>query len=68
MNPKIGSDGSKIWENSQGRLHRDNGPAWEFASGSKCWYKNGKAHREDGPACEWANGDKWWYINGKHIR
>ena len=46
-----------------GKLHREDGPAIEHPSGTKCWYINGKLHREDGPAIEHANGYKIWYIN-----
>jgi len=46
-------------------LHRDSGPAVEFADGSKWWYINDKLHRVDGPAVEWIDGDKEWYINNK---
>ena len=47
-------------------LHRDNGPAFEFSSGSREWWREGKLHRDDGPALEY-NGIKTWYINGdKH--
>ncbi len=31
-------------------LHREDGPAIEWADGSKYWYKNGKLNKEDGPA------------------
>lgn len=31
-------------------LHRDDGPAVEFASGRREWYQYGELHREDGPA------------------
>ena len=47
------------------KLHRKDGPAVEFADGSKEWWKNGKLHRKDGPAIEYANGDKSWYQNGE---
>ncbi|MDP2696092.1 MAG: hypothetical protein Q8O87_02455 [bacterium] len=47
-----------------GKLHREDGPALEFASGNKYWYKNGEFHREDGPAIEWADGTKTWYLDG----
>ena len=39
-------------------LHREDGPAIEYASGTKEWYMNGKLHREDGPAIEYVNGEK----------
>jgi len=55
------------WYNSKGKLHREGGPAIEWANGTKYWYINDKCHREDGPAIEWANGTKYWYINGKEL-
>jgi hypothetical protein len=48
-------------------FHRLDGPAIEWADGSKEWDVNGKRHREDGPAIEWANGDRSWYVNGVYI-
>ena len=48
-------------------LHREDGPAIEWSSGSRAWYLNGERHREDGPAVEFANGDKEWYLNGKEL-
>ena len=47
-----------------GKYHRDNGPAIEYANGAKEWWKNGDLHREDGPAIERANGEKEWRKNG----
>ena len=64
---KIDNDGNKSWY-SNGKLHRKDGPAIEFANGDKRWYSKGKLHREDGPAIEDANGDKEWYINGQRHR
>jgi len=48
-------------------LHREGGPAIEWANGDKFWYINGKIHRTDGPAVEYANGSNLWYINGKCV-
>jgi len=48
-------------------LHREDGPAVEYATGSKIWYINDKIHREDGPATVCADGEKGWYINGKEL-
>jgi len=45
--------------------HREGGPAYEGADGTKQWYLNGMIHREDGPAVEETNGNKCWYRNGK---
>ena len=56
------------WWYLNDKLHREDGPAVEWADGSKWWYLNGKRHREDGPAIEWADGSKWWYLNGKFHR
>jgi hypothetical protein len=53
----------KEYKNKLGKLHRTNGPAVEFNSGTKHWFINGKFHREDGPAVESINGDRWWYLN-----
>ena len=40
-NPEIIGN-TKIWRNSNGQYHRTDGPAVEFADGSKVWYINGK--------------------------
>jgi len=50
--------GNKFWY-KRGKLHREDGPAIEFANGHKAWYRNGTL-REDGPAREYANGNKCW--------
>ena len=47
-----------------GKLHREDGPAIEYADGYKAWYLNGNLHRTDGPAVEYATGTKFWYLNG----
>lgn len=46
-------------------LHRLNGPAVEWADGSKVWHVDGKRHRLSGPAIEYADGSKFWYVDGK---
>jgi hypothetical protein len=51
-----------------GLLHREDGPAVEWCTGLKAWYRKGSLHRKDGPAIEWENGDKEWYLNGKNHR
>jgi len=56
---------SKHFYNSSQELHREDGPAREWASGTKEWYLNGKKHREDGPARISSNGSKEWWLNGK---
>jgi hypothetical protein len=51
-----------------GRLHREDGPAIEYADGTKEWYLNDRRHREDGPAIEYADGSKEWYLNDRRHR
>ena len=61
----VDAEGNKFWRLPNGKLHREDGPAVEYANGAKLWYVNDKRHRIGGPAAEWANGDKWWYVNGE---
>ena len=61
---KIDEYGSKRWY-LNGKCHRIDGPAVEYANGKKSWYLNGKCHRVNGPAIEYADGDKYWYLNGQ---
>ena len=63
-NPVIDSHGTKWWY-INGKLHRVDGPAIEYASGSSSWWMDGEMHRLDGPAVEWVNGDREWWIDGK---
>jgi hypothetical protein len=67
-NPFIDKYGNKRWYNEKSQIHREDGPAIEYADGDKEWRLNGLLHREDGPAIESANGDKYWYLNGKRHR
>jgi len=62
----------KVFENRvewyfEGKLHREGGPACEYADGTKSWHKNGLLHREDGPAIEFSNGNKSWWFEGKKL-
>ena len=66
MNPKIDRHGNKRWYLG-GQLHREDGPAVEYANGDKRWYLNGNSHREDGPAVEDADGNKKWWLNGEEV-
>ena len=58
--------GTKSWY-LDGKLHRVDGPAIEWADGRKEWYLTGELHRVDGPAIEWANGTKEWWLNDRWI-
>ena len=55
------------WYNEEGQLHREDGPAIEWASGTKIWFLNDKLHRENGPAVEYSDGSKSWYLNGEEL-
>ena len=68
MTLKIDYDNDRIWLNNKDELHRVDGPAIEYADGSKAWYKNGELHRVNGPAVEYTNGHKAWWVNGKRHR
>ena len=56
------------WRNSEGKLHRLDGPAVVDPDGQERWYKNGDLHREDGPARVTNIGTQQWYLNGKANR
>jgi len=58
---------STKWFNLEGKLHREDGPAVEWANGDKSYYLNGKLHREDGPALEDVDGYKSYSINGEYL-
>lgn len=54
-------------DSSMKALHSDDGPAVEYADGTKMWYANGKLHRENGPAVEQADGTKIWFDRGRSV-
>jgi len=64
----IDDEGNVFYYNEKGELHREGGPAIEYANGDKEWYENGKRHREGGPAIEYADGSKEWWVNDKAHR
>jgi hypothetical protein len=61
------TNGSKTWW-LNGKLHREYGPAIEWADGTKLWCLNGQWHRVDGPAWEGFDGTKHWYLNDQRHR
>jgi hypothetical protein len=63
---KVYTNGDKYWYLND-KLHREDGPAIEWANGDKCWYLNGRLHREDGPAVECSIGYKAWYLNDERL-
>jgi hypothetical protein len=66
-NPVIDSDRVNRWVDSDGEIHRVDGPAFEYTDDYKVWYQHGKVHRVDGPAVEWADGDMHWYQHNKRL-
>ena len=66
MSNPVDKYGNRRWY-KEGKYHRDDGPAVEFANGHKEWLKEGERHRDDGPAIELADGYKSWYLNGIYI-
>jgi len=65
---EIDKNENRHWYNEEGKIHRENGPAYEASNGYKAWYKNGQLHREGGPAIIMVSGTKQWYKNGKRHR
>jgi hypothetical protein len=63
---RVLEDGAKYWYLND-ELHREDGPAVEWANGTKAWYLNHRLHREDGPAIERATGRKEWWLNGQEV-
>ena len=51
------------WWSLNGELHREDGPAIEYSTGEKLWYKKGLLHNSLGPAIT-QDGEKGWYLNG----
>jgi len=64
---KIDELGNRFWI-LDGKLHREDGPAYEGYNGSKAWRINDKLHRDNGAAIEWSDGTKSWYLDGKEYR
>ena len=61
---KTNSLGTFYYKDLENRiLHRVDGPAAEYANGSKSWYLNGKPHRLDGPTFKNAYGQGVWCVN-----
>lgn len=74
MSEKYIRAGDRMWGGAppfdlRGRPHhREDGPAYEGANGTKAWYRDGSLHREDGPAVEWPNGTREWFEHGQYHR
>jgi hypothetical protein len=53
---------------SDGLLHREDGPAVQYADGGAMWLIHGQCNRLDGPAIENASGYKAWFYYDRRIR
>ena len=67
MRKETDSCGTICYYNDLNQLHREDGPAIEYANGTKFWCRNDQYHREDGSAIEYAHGNKYWYFRDKLI-
>lgn len=63
----VSKNGNKNWLNKKKELHREDGPALEWANGDRWWCIDGRLHRIEGPAAEYAEGDKFWCVVGNNI-
>ena len=59
------SDGTVLYYNAQGQLHRTDGPAATHPNCTLAWYQNGELHRVGGPAVIHSNGEEYWCQNGE---
>jgi hypothetical protein len=64
---RVYDKGTREWY-LNGKLHREDGPAIEYANGTREWFLNDKLHREDGPAIECVDGSRYWYLNDNFHR
>jgi hypothetical protein len=51
-----------------GKMHREDGPAYDGIGGEKKWYKNGLLHRENGPAITTPDGLERYYLLGVQMK
>ena len=62
---RVDSNGTVCYYSTQGQLHREYGPAVEWADGRHEWWQNGQLHRLDGPAVVYSDGGSEWCQNGQ---
>jgi hypothetical protein len=63
--PIIQGDGTKLWKNKKGQLHRRNGPAVEQFDGTNLYYQNGQLHNDFGPAIIQFDKKEKYFLHGK---
>jgi hypothetical protein len=64
---RVDEYGTVRYYNALGNIHREHGPAIEYADGTHVWFQNGQPHRVDGPAVEGGDGYRAWCINGEEL-
>jgi hypothetical protein len=52
---------------SEGKLHKEDGPAVDYFGVFKAWYKHGKLHRVGLPAVEYVEFDDEYWEEGVRI-
>jgi hypothetical protein len=58
--------GYHTYVNTDGKLHREDGPAIVWDDGDKFWYYKGMRHRIGGPASETLSILEWIRMNKRH--
>ncbi len=66
---EIREDGTKVWKNKAGELHRENDrPAYMNPFGFLAWFKDGKLHRDiKRPAFFTIDGHEEYYQEGEEV-
>ena len=60
----VDSEGTRVYRNAAGRVHRIHGPAIIWPDGSNEWMQNGRHHCQSGPAVTRTSGLKFWFLDG----
>jgi hypothetical protein len=53
------------WSDTEGRLHRADGPAVIYDNEGGTWYWHGQLHRVDGPAVAYDDDNQQWWLHGQ---
>jgi hypothetical protein len=62
------SNGTRLWFDATGALHRDGAAAVERFNGDRAWYRSGLPHRDDAAAVVRGNGSLEWWRQGARFR
>ena len=63
--PVLTPQGDQLWTETNGQLHRYDGPAAIRADGTREWHLHGQLHRSSGPAVEHPDGTGEWWLLGE---